>query len=232
MKAIILAGGKGTRLAPLTNTIPKPLVNIIDKPVMHHIICLLAQHNITEIGVTLGYMADSIMETFGDGSDLGVKLTYFVERAPLGTAGSIVACGSFIENDTLIMSGDAYTDIDITEAIAFHKAKNSLFTLVATPRNNPVGLGVLKIDHNNLITAFIEKPAKSDSALINCGIYIISPAVVNMIPQGKYDFGKDLIPKLVGHCYAYVTYKYWSDIGTLPSYYYTNYLVAQGMLQE
>ncbi len=218
MKAIILAGGRGSRLAPLTNNTPKPLIKIIDKPVMYHIITLLAKHGIRDIGVTLGYMAESIMEEFGDGSDMGVKLTYFVERQPLGTAGSIKACKKFITSDTIIMSGDAYTNIDLSEAIAFHEAKQSKFTMIATPHSNPIGLGVLKINHDNLVTNFIEKPAVSEASLINCGIYIISPEVVEIIPEGKYDFGKDLIPRLLGQSYAYVTYKYWSDIGTLSSY--------------
>ncbi|MFI3229762.1 MAG: nucleotidyltransferase family protein [Bacillota bacterium] len=231
MKAIIMAGGRGTRLSPLTDNKPKPLVKIIDKPVLQHIIELLAQHGITEIGLTLGYKAEAIMEAFGNGSAMGVNLTYFVEREPLGTAGSVRACKDFIDGDVLVMSGDAYTNIDLTEAMQFHHKKRTIMTLIATPLANPQGLGVLKIDHNNAIIAFEEKPTHAVQSLINCGIYILSPAALAMIPVGKYDFGRDLLPRLLNKAHAYVTYKYWSDIGTLQSYYYTNYLVA-GTLQH
>ncbi|MFA5450052.1 MAG: nucleotidyltransferase family protein [Clostridia bacterium] len=229
MKAIIMAGGKGSRLQPLTNDIPKPLVKIIDKPVMEHIIELLKKHGITDIGVTLGYKSEAITDWFGGGERYGVNLTYFVEKEPLGTAGSVKAAENFLSDEFLVISGDAYTDIDLTKAIAFHKAKQSKFTLIATPHKSPVGLGVLETDHDGRVTAFIEKPPTIRPSLINCGIYIINREVLKMIPQGFYDFGRQLIPALVGRLYAYVTYDYWSDIGTLQSYYYTNYLVAAAM---
>ena len=227
MKAIIMAGGKGSRLSPLTNDIPKPLVKIIDKPVMQCIIELLKSHNITEIGVTLGYKADKIIDYFGMGEDFGVNLTYFIENEPLGTAGSVKGALNFLSDTFLVISGDAYTDIDLSRAIEFHYAKNSSFTLISTPHQNPIGLGVLETDHDGKITSFIEKPPIPKPSLINCGIYIIDKSVMNLVPDGFYDFGRELLPRLVGSdLYAYVTYDYWSDIGTLPSYYQTNYLVA------
>lgn len=229
MKAIIMAGGRGSRLMPLTTDIPKPLVKIIDKPVMEHIIELLKKHGITEIGVTLGYKAESIIEYFGDGAHLGVTLTYFVEKEPLGTAGSVKGAEKFLSDEFLVISGDAYTDIDLGKAIAFHRAKHSNFTLIATPHKNPIGLGVLEIDPDGKIIQFIEKPQNPRPALINCGIYIINKSILAMIPDGFYDFGRQLIPRLTGSLYAYVTYDYWSDIGTLQSYYYTNYLVAAAL---
>jgi Nucleoside-diphosphate-sugar pyrophosphorylase involved in lipopolysaccharide biosynthesis/translation initiation factor 2B, gamma/epsilon subunits (eIF-2Bgamma/eIF-2Bepsilon) len=229
MKAIIMAGGKGSRLQPLTNDIPKPLVKIIDKPVMEHIINLLKRHGLTQIGVTLGFKADQIVDYFGDGSSLGVELTYFIEREPLGTAGSVKGAEKFLSDEFIVISGDCYTDADLSRAIAFHKIKNSKFTLIATPNSNPVGLGVLETDFDGKIIRFVEKPSVVKPALINCGIYIINKEVLSLIPDGFYDFGRQLIPRLVGDIYAFVTYDYWSDIGTLPSYYYTNYLVAAAM---
>jgi len=227
MKAIIMAGGKGTRLAPLTNDIPKPLVKIIDKPVMQCIIELLKSHNITDIGVTLMYKANKIIDYFGDGSKFGVKLTYFIEHEPLGTAGSVKSALNFLSDTFLVLSGDAYTDINLSKAIEFHYAKNSLFTIVSTPHQNPVGLGVLEADHNGKIIKFIEKPEISKPSLINCGIYIIDKLAFENTKDGFYDFGKELIPSLINkELYSFVTYDYWSDIGTLPSYYQTNYLVA------
>lgn len=214
------------RLRPLTNDIPKPMVKIIDKPVLQYMIELCKAHGITDIGITLGYRSDCITEYFGDGNWLGVKLTYFFEEQPLGTAGSVKSTRNFVSDDFIVLSGDAYTTIDLSKAIAYHKAKNSPFTLVATPHKNPVGLGILETDHNGKISAFLEKPENPHPSLINCGIYIMHKSMLNMIPEGSYDFGKQFIPRLVGEAYAFVTYDYWSDIGTLPSYYYTNYLIS------
>ncbi|MCL2630543.1 MAG: nucleotidyltransferase family protein [Firmicutes bacterium] len=226
INAVIMAGGKGTRLQPLTSEVPKPLVKIIDKPVMECIIELLKKHGITEIAVTLGHMADKIIDYFGNGENFGVNLTYFVENEPLGTAGSVKGCESYLSDTFIVISGDSYTEIDLTNAISFHKAKKSPFTLIATPHNNPVGLGVLDLDHDGRIINFIEKPQTTKPSLINCGIYVIEKRVLNLVPEGFYDFGRQLIPDLVPEIYAFVTYDYWSDIGTLPSYYHTNYLVA------
>lgn len=226
MNAIIMAGGKGSRLSPLTDDLPKPLVKIIDKPVMEHIIGLLKKSGINDIGVTLGYKADKIIEYFGNGDKLGVNLTYFVENEPLGTAGSVKAAENFVTDDFVVISGDAYTAMDISRAIDFHIAKSSPFTIVSTPSSNPVGLGVLETDFDGRVTRFVEKPENPRPSLINCGIYIINKSVLALIPDGFYDFGKQLLPRLTDSAYAYVTYDYWSDIGTLPSYYYTNYLVA------
>lgn len=227
MKAVIMAGGKGTRLKPLTNNIPKPLINIIDKPVMEHIIELLKSHGITEIAVTLGYMSNSIIDYFGDGSRWDVSLTYFVEETPLGTAGSVKSTLNFLSDDFLVISGDAFTDINLTKAIQFHYAKDAIFTLVSQYHPHPVNLGLLSIDYNNIITEFVEKPDEVKPSLVNTGIYIINKRIMKMIPDGFYDFGKQLLPRLVGHIHTYISYDYWSDIGTLQSYYYTNYLFAQ-----
>ncbi len=226
MKAVIMAGGKGTRLMPLTKDIPKPMVKIIDKPVLEHTIELLKKHKITEIAITLGYMPERIIDYFGDGKKWNVDITYFIEDTPLGTAGSVKRTHNFVSDDFLVMSGDAYTEINITKAIRFHHAKESIFTLVAQPHQNPIGLGTLEIDINNRVSAFIEKPKNVVPSLINTGIYIINKSVINLIPEGFYDFGKQLIPKLKDKVCAYVDYAYWSDIGTLTSYYRTNEKVA------
>jgi mannose-1-phosphate guanylyltransferase/phosphomannomutase len=231
MRAVIMAGGKGTRLRPLTNDIPKPMVKIIDKPVMEHIINLLRKHEITEIAVTLGHMSQCIIDYFGDGSKWDVKLTYFVEDTPLGTAGSVKGTQNFVSEDFLVISGDAFTDINLTDAIRYHFAKDSIFTLIAQPHPRPEGLGVLKTDFNNKIIEFVEKPKDLKPSLINTGIYIINKKILDLIPEGNYDFGKQLLPSLSGRIYAYITYEYWSDIGTLSSYYYTNYILA-GQLAE
>lgn len=229
MKAVIMAGGKGTRLLPLTKDIPKPMVKIIDKPVLEHTIELLKKHGITEIAITLGYMPDAIVDYFGDGKKWNVDITYFIEEEPLGTAGGVKRTHNFVSNDFLVISGDAYTEIDLTKALRFHFAKDSIFTLIAQPHQHPLGLGTLEIDVNSRVSAFIEKPDKVYPSLINTGIYIINKNVLQLIPDGFYDFGRQLIPELLGKVYAYVDYAYWSDIGTLTSYYRTNEKIATDM---
>ncbi|MFW5780691.1 MAG: nucleotidyltransferase family protein [Bacillota bacterium] len=232
MKAVIMAGGKGTRLKPLTNDIPKPMIKIIDKPVMEHIINLLRDHNITEIGVTLGHLSQQIIDYFGDGSQFGVELRYFIEDEPLGTAGSVKSAQNFVSEDFLVISGDAFTNMNLSKAIRYHFAKDSIFTLIAQPHPHPEGLGTLEIDYNNKVIDFVEKPEEIKPSLINTGIYIINKRLLNIIPEGFYDFGKQLLPSLIGKIFAYVTYDYWSDIGTLSSYYYTNYLISQELIDN
>ena len=222
MKAIIMAGGKGTRLMPLTNSIPKPMVNIIDKPVLEYVINLCKNHEITEIGITLGYLPDAIVDYFGDGKKFGVNITYFFEDEPLGTAGGVKNAEGYLGEDFVVLSGDAYSEIDLTRAIEFHKQKESLFTIVATPHPNPVGYGIIELDFENRIKKFVEKPQVVYPSLINTGIYVMKKTVLNFIPDGFYDFGKDLLPRLTDVAYAIVDYNYWSDIGTLASYYQTN----------
>lgn len=232
MKAVIMAGGKGTRLMPLTKDMPKPMIKLIDKPVMEYIIELLKKHGITEIAVTLGYMPEAIISYFGNGEAWGVNLTYFIEDAPLGTAGSVKSARNFLSDDFLVISGDCYTEIDLSKAIYFHKLKRSPFTIISQPHPYPVGLGILETDINHKLTAFIEKPEDIRPALINTGIYIINKEIINKIPDGFYDFGKQLIPRLIGEAYACTDYSYWSDIGTLVSYYETNARLAKEMAKE
>ena len=148
------------------------------------------------------------------------------EKKPLGIAGSVKGGQNFVGENFLVISGDAFTNINLTDAIQYHFAKDSIFTLIAQPHQEPVGLGVLKTDFNNKIIEFVEKPDVIKPSLINTGIYIINKALLKFIPEGFYDFGKDFLPKLIGKVYAYITYDYWSDIGTLSSYYYTNFLIA------
>lgn len=221
-----MAGGQGTRLRPLTNEIPKPLISIIDKPVMEHIIELLKAHNITEIAVTLGYKADKIISYFGDGSRLGVTLTYYIEDTPLGTAGSVRNALDFIQSNVLIISGDAFTDINLTKLIEYHNRKQALATLATVDLDDARGYGLVACDANGAITSFIEKPSIAIAGSVNTGIYVISRKVIEQIPQGKIDWGMDIFPNLKKGLYSYHAECYWSDIGTLPSYYMTNYYVA------
>ena len=227
MKAIIMAGGVGSRLRPLTNNQPKPMVPIIDRPILYYIVNLLKANGITEIAMTLNYMPQKIINYFKDGSKFGVTIEYFIENEPLGTAGSIKNAEEFIDGTFVVISGDAFTNVSIKEAIDFHKRNNGIMTIVAKEVEDPNGFGVLKTDEKGRVTEFVEKPEMASGNLINTGIYVCDKKVLDYIPDGFYDFGRELLPSLIGGLYAISTDKYWSDIGTLRSYYKTNSFVVE-----
>ena len=226
MKAVIMAGGFGSRLRPLTDKLPKPMMPIIDKPILHYIVDRLVAGGIKDIAMTLGYMPESIISYFGDGSAYGAKIRYFIEDKPLGTAGGVKNASKFIDGPFLVMSGDAFTTIDINEMHAFHIARGAKVTMAVKTVDNPRGYGEVETDSNGKVLEFREKPKVYKTKLINMGIYIMEREVLDMIPRGKYDFSNDLFPRLLGDIYSYRSDCYWSDIGTLPSYYATNMDVA------
>ena len=227
MKAVIMAGGKGTRLSPLTDHAPKPMMPIIDKPILRYIIELLKKHGITDISVTLGYMASKIIEAFGDGRDLGVNLHYVIEREPLGTAGGVKGAASGFAEDFLVISGDAYTDFDLTELMDFHRSHGKLVTIAATKVKDPSAFGVMLLNDAGKVRSFIEKPKMPISDVVSTGIYVFKKEILKKIPAGFQDFARNVFPRIPGQIYAKIMKGYWSDIGTLLSYYSTNYHVAK-----
>jgi mannose-1-phosphate guanylyltransferase/phosphomannomutase len=225
MKAVVMAGGEGSRLRPLTIRRPKPMVPVVDKPVMHHILDLLKRHGITEVVATLQYMADNIQEYFGDGSQLGMTINYSIEESPLGTAGSVKQAEQLLRDETfLVISGDALTDFDLTRAIAFHKEKGSMATLVLKRMPNPLEYGVVIIDDDGRIKQFQEKPSWGEvfSDTVNTGIYVLEPRIFDYFEPGKvFDFSMQLFPDMLQKgdpMYGYVADGYWCDIGSLPDY--------------
>ncbi len=224
MKAIIMAGGEGTRLRPLTSNQPKPMVPVINKPVMEHIIELLRNHGIKEIIATLHFLPPLIKTYFGEGSDLGVHLSYSTEDQPLGTAGSVKNVERFLNDTFIVISGDAITDIDLTAAIEFHKENRSLATLVLKKVENPLQFGVVVTKEDGRIDKFLEKPTWGQvfSDTVNTGIYILEPEILEKIPEDTvYDFSKELFPKLLKsrrRLFGYITDGYWWDIGNVDQY--------------
>lgn len=235
MKAVIMAGGKGSRLQPLTRRMPKPMVPLLDRPVMEYILELLERHGIRDVAVTLGYMPATIREYFGDGSGFGLRLRYIEEINPLGTAGGVKNAGDFLDRTFLVISGDGLTDIDLRQAINAHQASGGLATLVLTRVACPRGYGVVVADDQGRIRRFVEKPqswAEGQTYLINTGIYILEPEVLRFIPSDRpYDFGRELFPDLLRlgvPLHSYEAKGYWSDIGTLQQYYQTQLDMIQG----
>lgn len=224
MKAIIMAGGEGSRLRPLTCDCPKPMMRLMDKPVMQYTLELLRAHGVTEIAATLGYLPDAIEDYFGDGSDFGVSIHYYIEKTPLGTAGGVRQAADFLDETFIVLSGDGITDLDITAAFEYHKSKHALATLVLRREENPCEYGVVSADADGRVRAFYEKPGRCDvlSDTINTGIYILEPELLKQIPIDRpYDFGQELFPELVrkgAPVFSFIMNGYWCDIGDVRAY--------------
>jgi mannose-1-phosphate guanylyltransferase/phosphomannomutase len=225
MRAVLMAGGSGTRLRPLTCDLAKPMVPVLNRPIAEHIINLLKKHNIREVIATLHYLPDVMRDYFQDGSDFGVQMTYAVEEdQPLGTAGCVKNVAELLNDTFLVISGDSITDFDLSAAIEFHKSRQSKATLVLTRVPNPVEFGVVITDEDMRIRRFLEKPSTSEifSDTVNTGTYILEPSVLEYLPANEEcDFSKDLFPLLLEKgepMYGYVAEGYWCDVGHLDAY--------------
>jgi mannose-1-phosphate guanylyltransferase/phosphomannomutase len=237
LKAVIMAGGEGARLRPLTCDRPKPMVPICDKPMMEYIVELLLEHQIRDLAVTLQYLPEKIKDYFGKGDDFNVNFAYFLEEEPLGTAGSVKNASSFLDETFLVISGDCLTDINLTEAMKFHRRSKALVTIVLTPQENPLEYGIVITEEDGRIVRFLEKPRWGEvfSDTVNTGIYILEPEVLDYIPAGKkFDFSKDLFPLLMERnqpLYGCVLSGYWCDIGSIEQYRQAHYDILEGEVQ-
>jgi len=229
MKAVVMAGGEGTRLRPLTSNQPKPLVPIVGKPCAEHIVELLRRHGFDDVVITLAFMPQAIRGYFGDGDAQGVKIRYSVEETPAGTAGSVKLAEEALDETFLVISGDALCDIDLTDLLRFHREKEALVTIALKSVDNPLEFGIVVTDEEGKIERFLEKPswAQVFTDTINTGIYVIEPEVLAEIPTDRpYDFAKELFPRLLGKgrpLYGYVAEGYWQDIGNLEQYRQANF---------
>lgn len=236
MKAVVMAGGKGTRLRPLTCDIPKPMVPIANKPIMEYSIELLRRYNVVDIAVTMAYLPTVITDYFHSGEEWGVNLQYFVEETPLGTGGSVKNAEGFLDDTFIVISGDALTDINIEKAVKYHKMKKSKATLLLKKEPVPLEYGVIITDDEGRIIRFLEKPSWGEvfSDTINTGIYILEPEVLKYFNKGEnFDFSKDLFPKLLEDeipMYGYVIDEYWCDVGDLNSYMQSQFDMLNGKL--
>ncbi len=230
LRAVLMAGGSGTRLRPITCDLPKPMVPIANRPIIEHTIELLKQHGIRDIIITLHYLPETIQEYFGDGADFGVNIFYSVEEdEALGTAGCVKNIAESLPQTFIVISGDSLTDFDLSLALDFHRQKQSKATLVLTQVANPVEFGEVIIDDEQRITRFLEKPSPSEifSDTVNTGIYILEPEVLDFLPENtESDFSQDLFPTLLAKnipMYGYIADGYWCDVGHLDSYRQAQY---------
>lgn len=220
-KAVLLVGGKGTRLSPLTDKTPKALLEINKKAVTEHIFDLLKKHGIRDVILCVGHLKDKIKDYFGDGSNFGVNIVYVEEDEPLGTAGPLKLAKKYLKGSFIVSNGDELKKINIPRMFRLHKRKDALVTLALTTVEDPSHYGVARLDGSRIIE-FVEKPKKEEapSNLINAGFYIMEPEVIDMIPDGFSMLEKDVFPKLakLGRLRGFPFAGQWFDIGTIERY--------------
>jgi NDP-sugar pyrophosphorylase family protein len=234
MKALILAGGEGTRLRPLTLNTPKPVVPVANIPFLRYQIELLRQHGIRDVILSLSYQPGKIEALLGDGSSLGTRIRYVVEQSPLGTAGGFKNAEALLEDATVVFNGDILCELNLTEVIQSHRSSRATATLVLTRVENPSAYGLVETTIDGRITRFLEKPKPHEITCntINAGTYILEPEVLQSIPPGEnYSFERAVFPSLLKdqkRMQAYVAEGYWIDIGTPQKYLQ----VHQDLLQQ
>lgn len=224
LKAIILVGGEGTRLRPLTYGIPKPMVPVLNRPFLEHTIAYLKRGGVENIILALSYFPKVIQDYFGDGSNLGVQLTYSVENSPLGTAGAVKNAERYLDSIFIVLNGDVFTDLDVAAMVAFHRDKGAKATIALTWVDNPYAFGMVETDIDGRVQLFLEKPSPDQviTNWVNAGIYILEPEVMEHVPANShYMFEKELFPlllKLDEPVYGYPFNGYWLDMGTPEKY--------------
>jgi mannose-1-phosphate guanylyltransferase/phosphomannomutase len=229
VKAVVMAGGEGTRLRPLTSNQPKPMVPIVGKPCMEHILELLKEHGFDDVIVTLAFLPQAIRSYFGSGETLGLNIEYSVEELPLGTAGSVGLAREALDDTFLVISGDALCDVDLGALVSFHREQGAAATIGLKSVDNPLEFGIVVTDEEGRIERFLEKPSWGQvfSDTINTGIYVLEPEVLRHMPtDGPYDFSKQLFPLLLEMgrpLYGHVLDGYWQDIGNLDQYRQANF---------
>ena len=224
MKAVILAGGEGTRLRPLTLTVPKPVVPVVDRPFLRHQLDLLGQAGVTEVVFSVAYRPERVQAIFGNGSAVGKKIRYAVEATPLGTGGAVKNAESYLDDVTVVLNGDVLTDLDLASVVREHQERRAAATLVLAPVPDPSAYGLVETDAEGWVRRFIEKPEPSQitTDTINAGIYVLQTATLELMPAGvTHSIERGFFPALLrrgDHVAAHVHRGYWIDIGTPEKY--------------
>jgi NDP-sugar pyrophosphorylase family protein len=224
MKAVILAGGEGTRLRPLTLSLPKPVVPVVDRPFLRHQLDLLARVGVREVVFSVAYRPERVRAVFGDGADAGFRIRYAVEETPLGTGGAVRNALDLLDERTIVLNGDVLTDVDLPAVVAAHDTSGAAATLVLTPVPNPAAYGLVETDAGGRVLRFLEKPEPSQitTDTINAGIYILESRVLDLIPPAQnHSIERAFFPALLARgdlVRAHVHRGYWIDIGTPEKY--------------
>ena len=222
MQALILAGGEGTRLRPLTSTVPKPVVPLVDRPFIAFMLEWLRRHGVDDVVMSCGHLASGVRNVLGDGSAFGVRLRYVEEPRPLGTGGALKFAESLLDERFLMLNGDVLTDLDLTAQIAMHEAVGARATLALTPVEDPSAYGLVRTREDGQVTEFVEKPSADqiDTPNISAGAYVLERSVLDLLEAGQpASIERDVFPRLVGEgLYGHVAEGYWLDIGTPERY--------------
>lgn len=219
-----MAGGFGTRIQPLTHSLPKPMLPVMNVPMMENVLKQLVKVGIDEVVILLYYKPQIIKDHFKDGSRWGVKIHYVLPDADYGTAGAVGMARDYLDTTFMIVSGDLVTDFDFQKILQFHEKRESKLTITLTSEDNPLQFGVVIVNEDGKIEKFLEKPSWGEvfSDTINTGIYVIEPEILNYIPKAEpFDFAKDLFPLLMKEgidLLGYTAHGYWRDVGNPESY--------------
>jgi mannose-1-phosphate guanylyltransferase len=232
MQALILAGGEGTRLRPLTSTVPKPVVPLVDRPFIAFMLDWLRGHGVDDVIMSCGFLASGVRNVLGDGGAYGVRLRYMEEPRPLGTGGALKFAESLLDERFLMLNGDVLTDLDVSAQLALHEQRGARATLALTPVEDPSAYGLVRTTADGAVTGFVEKPAPDqvDTHNISAGIYVLERSVLELLaPDQPASIERDVFPRLVGDgLYAYVGEGYWLDIGTPERYLEGTFDILEG----
>lgn len=234
MKAIILAGGLGTRLRPLTYNTPKSLVPVLNRPFLEYVLLRLKKHGVDEVILALSHLAPPVEACFGDGSRLGVKIRYVLEKSPLGTAGAVKNAAELVSGSFFVLNGDIFSDLDFSVMLAFHRQNKARATIALTPVDNPTAYGLIETEADGKVIRFLEKPRPEEvtTNMINAGTYVLEPGVLDMIPATQeYSFERQLFPSMLAAgeaVYAFPSPGYWIDIGNPEKYSQLNFDLLSG----
>ena len=222
MQALILAGGEGTRLRPLTSTVPKPVVPLVDRPFIRFMLDWLRKHGVDDVVMSCGHMASGVRNVLGDGSALGIRLRYVEEPRPLGTGGALKYAEPLLGDRFLMLNGDVLTDLDLTAQIEQHERTGATATLALTPVEDPSSYGLVRTTDTGAVTEFVEKPSPDhiDTHNVSAGVYVLERSVLGLLaPEHPASIERDVFPRLVGAgLYGWAGDGYWLDIGTPERY--------------
>jgi mannose-1-phosphate guanylyltransferase len=232
MQAVILVGGEGTRLRPLTSTVPKPVIPLVDRPFIAFMLEWLARHGVDDVVMSCGFLATAVRNVLGDGSQYGLRLRFVEEPEPRGTAGALKYAEDLLDERFLMLNGDVLTDIDLTAQIAQHEATEAVGTLALVPVADPTAYGLVRLHDDRSVSEFVEKPSADeiDTRLISAGAYVLERSVLDLIPADRnVSIEREVWPQLVGQgLFGYAAEAYWLDIGTPERYLQGTFDILEG----